>query len=66
MLDICIVWDYLIHMTDSTVKKNKLVQRHILLPQWLNDEINIIAKRNDLKFTAIARKALKLYLDVNK
>ena len=29
----------------------------------LLDEINKIAKRDDLKFTAIARKALKLYLE---
>jgi len=48
------------------MKKDKLIQRHILLPKWLDDKINKIAKRDDLKFTAIARKALKLYLEKNK
>jgi len=64
-LDICIILYYSIH-EDLIMEKNKLIQRHILLPKWLNDEINKIAKRDDLKFTAIARKALKFYLEKSK
>lgn len=48
------------------MSKERIIQRHVLIPEGLDQKICELAKKRDMKITAIIRQAIKEFLEMQK
>lgn len=46
--------------------EERIIQRHVLLPESLDQKICQLAKKKDMKITAIIRQAIKEFLEMQR
>jgi len=48
------------------MNEERTIQRHVLLPESLDQKIRQLAKKKDMKITAIIRQAIKEFLEMQR